>query len=64
LPARKASAFGKFLTQIHDEVLDHHGEVANFASLLRCCCLIYTSRSAASSVPFYPAVGGAFETAE
>jgi predicted DNA-binding ribbon-helix-helix protein len=28
-------------------VLDCHGEVNNFASLLRCSCLIYRSRSAA-----------------
>jgi predicted DNA-binding ribbon-helix-helix protein len=28
-------------------VLDHHGEVNNFASLLRCSCLIYRSRAAA-----------------
>ncbi len=31
----------KFLTKLHDEVLDRHGEVANFASLLRCACLTY-----------------------
>jgi predicted DNA-binding ribbon-helix-helix protein len=38
---------GKFLTTLHDEVLDHHGEVNNFASLLRCSCLIYRSKSTA-----------------
>ncbi|KPL52548.1 ribbon-helix-helix domain-containing protein [Prosthecomicrobium hirschii] len=31
----------KFLTKLHDEILDRHGEVANFASLLRCACLTY-----------------------
>jgi len=30
-------------------VLDHHGEVNNFASLLRCSCLIYRSKSAAAA---------------
>jgi predicted DNA-binding ribbon-helix-helix protein len=40
-------SLAKFLTQLHNEVLDHHGEVNNFASLLRCSCLIYRSRSAA-----------------
>jgi predicted DNA-binding ribbon-helix-helix protein len=30
---------------LHSEVLDHHGEVNNFASLLRCSCLIYRARS-------------------
>jgi len=32
---------GKFLTTLHDEVLDLRGEVHNFASLLRCACLTY-----------------------
>lgn len=32
---------GKFLTTLHDEVLDLRGEVQNFASLLRCACLTY-----------------------
>lgn len=41
-------SLAKFLTTLHDEVLDHHGEVRNFASLLRCSCLIYRSRSAAA----------------
>ena len=39
-------SLAKFLTKLHNEVLDHHGEVNNFASLLRCSCLIYRSRSA------------------
>ena len=38
-------SLAKFLTTLHDEVLDHHGEVKNFASLLRCSCLIYRSKS-------------------
>ena len=32
---------GKFLSQLHDEALEIHGEVSNFASLLRCSCLTY-----------------------
>jgi predicted DNA-binding ribbon-helix-helix protein len=36
-------SLAKFLTKLHNEVLDHHGEVNNFASLLRCSCLIYRS---------------------
>ena len=31
----------RFLTQLHDEALAIHGEISNFASLLRCCCLVY-----------------------
>lgn len=32
---------GKFLSQLHDEALEIHGELLNFASLLRCSCLVY-----------------------
>ena len=39
---------GKFVTKLHDEVLDLHGEVHNFASLLRCSCLIYLSDTKAA----------------
>ena len=36
-------SLGKFVTTLHDEVLDIHGEVQNFTSLLRCTCLLYVS---------------------
>ena len=39
-------SLAKFLTKLHDEVLDHRGEVRNFASLLRCACLVHLSRAA------------------
>jgi len=29
----------KFLSLLYEEALEIHGEVSNFASLLRCCCL-------------------------
>ncbi len=29
----------KFLSLLYKEALELHGEVSNFASLLRCCCL-------------------------
>jgi predicted DNA-binding ribbon-helix-helix protein len=29
----------KFLSLLYEEALDIHGQVQNFASLLRCCCL-------------------------
>lgn len=35
-----------FIAKLHDEVLEHHGEVRNFASLLRCACLIHRERVA------------------
>ncbi len=31
----------QFLARIHDEVEEQHGAVTNFASLLRCACLLY-----------------------
>lgn len=46
IAAREGMSLAKFLTTLHSEVLDHHGEVKNFASLLRCSCLIYRSKSA------------------
>ena len=38
----------KFLSTLHDEVLELHGEVRNFASLLRTACLVYMEKKAAS----------------
>lgn len=34
---------GKFLTEVHDEVLGLSGDSHNFTSLLRCACLTYIS---------------------
>jgi predicted DNA-binding ribbon-helix-helix protein len=47
IASKEDLGLAKFLTHLHDEVLDHHGEVSNFASLLRCSCLIYQSRTCA-----------------
>ena len=47
IAAKEGVSLAKFLTALHDEVLDHHGEVTNFASLLRTCCLIYSSQTIA-----------------
>jgi predicted DNA-binding ribbon-helix-helix protein len=33
----------QFLSKLYREALEFHGEVSNFASLLRCCCLNYLS---------------------
>ena len=44
---REGMSLAKFLTRLHSEVLDHCGKVHNFASLLRCSCLIYRSKAAA-----------------
>jgi predicted DNA-binding ribbon-helix-helix protein len=47
IAAKEGTSLAKFLTTMHNDVLDQNGEVNNFASLLRCSCLIYRSRSAA-----------------
>ena len=47
IAAREEMSLAKLLTSLHNEVLDRHGEVKNFASLLRCACLVYRSRSPA-----------------
>ncbi len=41
ISAGEGLSLGRFLTKLHDEVLDLHGKADNFASLLRCSCLIY-----------------------
>ena len=48
IAAKEGMSLAKFLTTLHSEVLDHHGEVKNFASLLRCSCMIYRSRQVVS----------------
>ncbi len=45
---RQNMTVGKFLSQLHDEALEIHGGVANFASLLRCSCLIYLEKGLAA----------------
>ena len=51
IAAKEGMSLAKFLTKLHSEVLDHHGEVNNFASLLRCSCLIYRSRPPVAAMP-------------
>jgi predicted DNA-binding ribbon-helix-helix protein len=46
IASRENMSLAKFLTRLHSEVLDHYGQVHNFASLLRCSCLIYRSKAA------------------
>lgn len=36
----------QFISRLHSEVLDLHGEVRNFTSLLRCACLVQLRREA------------------
>ena len=64
IAAKEDMSLGKFLTKLHSEVLDHHGDVNNFASLLRCSCLIYRSKSVAAMPPFHGAVSPILDAAE
>ncbi len=34
----------RFLSKLYEEALEIHGDVGNFASLLRCCCLNYLDK--------------------
>lgn len=33
-----------FISKLHSEVMDIHGEAGNFTSVLRCTCLNYTAK--------------------
>jgi predicted DNA-binding ribbon-helix-helix protein len=52
IAAKEGTTLAKFLTTLHDEVLNHHGEVNNFASLLRCCCLVHATSATADLPPY------------
>lgn len=41
LAERQDLPLPRFLSTLYDEVLEIHGEVANFASLLRVSCMLY-----------------------
>jgi predicted DNA-binding ribbon-helix-helix protein len=64
IAAKEGLTLAKFLTTLHNEVLDHHGEVNNFASLLRCSCLIYRAKSAAAAVPEFRRDAAILDAAE
>jgi len=34
-----------FISQLHSEVVDLHGEAKNFSSLLRCSCLVHLEKT-------------------
>ncbi len=39
ISAAQDMPMSKFLSLLYEEALEIHGEISNFASLLRCCCL-------------------------
>ena len=64
IAAKENMSLGKFLTTLHNEVLDQHGEVKNFASLLRCSCLIYRAKSVAALPEFRGTASAILDAAE
>jgi predicted DNA-binding ribbon-helix-helix protein len=38
-----------YISKLHDEVLEQHGETTNFSSLLRCSCLLYVAQGTLTS---------------
>ena len=44
IAAAQDMPLARFLSKLYEEALEIHGEVSNFASLLRCCCLNYLQR--------------------
>jgi predicted DNA-binding ribbon-helix-helix protein len=44
IAAVQAMTVPQFLTALHDEAMNIHGDVPNFASLLRCCCLNFLEK--------------------
>ncbi|EGA68426.1 hypothetical protein VISI1226_22902 [Vibrio sinaloensis DSM 21326] len=41
IAAKQQMTLPRFISSIHNEALQHNGEISNFTSLLRCACLIY-----------------------
>ncbi len=48
LAADQRMSLPLFLTTLYDEALELNGEISNFASLLRCSCLIFLTNQIAS----------------
>jgi len=44
-----------FMSTLHSEVLELHGEPANFTSLLRCTCLMHLERAGQGATHFLAA---------
>ncbi len=51
----------KFISVLHDEVIQTHGEARNFTSLLRCCCLIYVDGAKVGGAPRFAVSSGMHE---
>lgn len=49
IAASEATSTPLFISQLHAEVSDLHGEARNFSSLLRCTCLVYIENQLANT---------------
>ncbi|QJB57114.1 ribbon-helix-helix domain-containing protein [Pseudodesulfovibrio sp. zrk46] len=46
IAASEGVSLAKFLENLHEEAMNHHGEISNFASLLRVVCTTYLRKVA------------------
>ncbi len=44
IAAGEGTSTPRFLSTLHDEVVERRGEVGNFASILRVACIVYLQR--------------------
>jgi predicted DNA-binding ribbon-helix-helix protein len=44
IAAAQGMPMSKFLSLLHEEALEIHGDISNFTSLLRCCCLNFLDK--------------------
>ena len=54
MAATEACATNTLITKFHDEILQHRGEVPNFASFLRVTCMRYLLRKLAAQAEAGP----------
>jgi predicted DNA-binding ribbon-helix-helix protein len=48
---RDGMSLSQLITKLHDEIIEARGEVENFASFLRVCCLRYLSLQISGGIP-------------
>ena len=48
--ASQAMTVPQFVSELYEEVLEIHGEISNFASLLRCACVLFLSNQPAAAL--------------
>jgi predicted DNA-binding ribbon-helix-helix protein len=63
MAAQEGVTTPRFLAVLHDEVLEEHGELRNFASLLRVACTTYLARKGGLDAAELEAPGDSFRRA-